>query len=247
MRRMSPETDGGLIMKAVSFARRTVVALAACAALCAMPVAGANTLQTIGWASGNGFNEIFSVTTPTANGVPTGGFTGKWNGTPIIFWCYELTQYFSLGGTYTNYTAYTPPIAPPPITAGQVTELSELFTEAFAHALDSASNSAAFQLAIWEIEYETASGPLSLSTGNFHVTYNGDTAALNQANTWLAGLPSTGDYTITELYSADNQNFIYGTFTLREAPEPPLLSLLGVALAALTLVWRWQSAGRRRA
>lgn len=220
-----------------------------------MPIARADTLVTIGWASGNGYSEIFSVSTPTANGVPTGGFTGIWAGHSIIFWCYELTQHFSLGGTYTDYTAYTPPIPPPTITTGQVNELSELFTEAFAHALDSASNSAAFQLAIWEIEYETAPGPLNLNSGNFQVTYNGDTAAVTQANTWLADLPSTGNYTITELFSPDLQNFVYGTpgtskcgSACLQAPEPSLLSLLGIALAALTLVWRWQSAaGRRRA
>jgi hypothetical protein len=245
--RISPETDGGLKVETLSFVRRTLAALAACAALCAMPVAKADTLQTITWAAAAPGYEYFSVTTD--NNIPTGGFKGIWNGHPIIFWCYELTQYFSLGGTYTNdYTAYTPPIAPPSITPTQVTELSELFTEAFAHALDSDSNSAAFQLAIWKIEYETAPGPLNLGTGNFDVTNNfGNTAAVTQANYWLAHLPNTGDYVITELYSPDHQNFIYGTFTLREAPEPSLLSLLGIALAALTLVGRWQSARRRGA
>jgi hypothetical protein len=60
--------------------------------------------------------------------------------------------------------------------------LGELFTEGFAHALDSPTNSAAFQLAVWEIRYETGS-PTDPRAGSFHVlSDNGHTTTVDAAN-----------------------------------------------------------------
>ena len=218
------------------FARRSVVAAAAGVALCAMPVAHADLLHTTGFANGY---ETFSVTAPSANNAPTGAFSGIWNGTPIVFFCAELTQFFGFGNNYTDYTASNP-------SGPKFTLLSELFTEGFAHALDSPDNSAAFQLAVWEILDESGS-PTDLRGGSFHVlSDNGHSPTVDAANYLLTHLPSTGLYTITLLDSPYHQNFIFGTLNLREAPEPSPLALLGIGLAAMIFLVRLPRRGRQR-
>jgi hypothetical protein len=161
--------------------RRALCAVAAGTALCVAPLARATHLHPTGLANGD---EIFNVKIPSANNVPTGAFKGTWNGTPIVFFCFELTQFFSFGPTYTDYTASNP-------SNPTFTLLGELFTERFAHALDSPANSAAFQLAVWEIRYETGS-PTDLRAGSFHVlSDNGHTATVDAANYLLTHLPRT--------------------------------------------------------
>jgi len=205
---------------------RALLGASACCALCVAPVAQADLIGT-DFAKGS---QTFDVTAPTATNVPTGAFTGTYNGHPIIFFCFELTQYFSFGVSYPGYSAVNPSNA-------QFDLLSRLFTEAFAHALDSTQNSAAFQLAVWEILYDPS--PTSLTSGAFHVTDDhGNSATVTAATNLLNNLPATGTYTITWLQSADNQDFIFGTQTLREAPEPSMLFLAGFGVAAMVLMLR---------
>ena len=45
-----------------------------------------------------------SVTAPEVS-TGAGSFVGTWNGLPITFWCFELTQYFYFGVEYTDCTA----------------------------------------------------------------------------------------------------------------------------------------------
>jgi hypothetical protein len=213
-------------MRIPLLAHRALLGAAAGAALYAMPLAQADSLHTIGFANGS---ETFSLTAPSANNVRTGAFSGTWNGTPIVFFCFQLNQYFNFGTTYTDYTASNP-------SGPTFTLLSELFTEGFAQALDSTDNSAAFQLAVWEILYENGS-PTDLRDGSFRVlSDNGNTPTVDAANYLLTHLPSTGLYSITLLYSQAHQDFIFGTLSLREAPEPSPLPLVGIGLAAMIFV-----------
>jgi len=171
-------------------------ATAACAVVGALALGGtahANTLDTTGFLNGSvGLTVHQGALTEN---VSAGGFTGKWHSggtpdvlSPITFWCFELTQYFSPGTSYPGYTASA-------LGGPVVSRIVQLFQEAFGAADDSVTNSAAFQLAIWEIEYES-SGLADVSLYNvssgtgFYATGSGVnfTAARNQANTWLAGL-----------------------------------------------------------
>src|SRR4051812_5651796 len=63
----------------------------------------------------------------TGGTFDAGGFKGNWNGTPIIFWCIELTQTFSFG---THFTTYTP-------SAASNALLSQLFSAAYGGAVSS--------------------------------------------------------------------------------------------------------------
>jgi hypothetical protein len=232
-------------MRVCSLSRRVLMALAAGTALCVAPLALATsvTLAPSGFANGS---EQFNVSVPTVvdpNPLSTGAFTGTIDGNlpPIVFFCFELTQSFSFGSTYTYDDSVQ--------SGGKFTTLSELFTEAFATSTASTLNSAAFQLAVWEILEETTPGSLSpgVSQGSFYVTNDhGNTTTVAAANALIAGLPNTPLYTIHLLHSDTNQDFIYGTPPLLlEAPEPASLLLIGAALAAMLFALR--SVSQRRA
>jgi PEP-CTERM motif len=129
--------------------------------------------------------------------------------------------------------------------------LSRLFHEAGGSAGALASNitSAAFQLAIWEIEYDTDH---NLATGVFQVATpaSGDAlTAYNQAQTWLSDLYAPGvvaDYVVILLASnaiPQSQNFITDAHIPAHdlLPEPSSLPLLGLGLAAMIFVGRRRS------
>jgi len=213
-----------------SLVRRVLLALTSGTALCLAPLALASpvTLIPSGFANGS---EAFNVSVPTIvdpNALSTGAFTGTLNGNPIVFFCFELTQSFSFGSTYTYDDSVQ--------SGGKFTTLSELFTEAFATSTASTLNSAAFQLAVWEILEETTPGSLSpgVNQGTFYVTNDhGNTSTVAAANALIAGLPGAGLYTIHLLHSETNQDFVYGTLPLLQVPEPAPLMLIGAAMVAL--------------
>ena len=158
------------------------------------------------------------------NPLSTGAFVGTEDpgAIPITFFCFQLTESFSFGNPY----AYDDSA----VSGGKYDTLGELFTEAFATATASPLNSAAFQLAVWEILEETTPGSLSpgVGQGSFYVTNDhGNAATVAAANALIAGLPSTSTYGIRLLNSDTNQDFVYGvTSTLFKVPEPGPLSLV---------------------
>ena len=201
-------------------------------ALSAAPIARADpTFHTLGYAVGS---QQFGL---SFGGSPNAGaFKGTWNGDPIVFWCIELDQFFAFGQDY-NYTPTLP-------SGALFTMLGQLFTEAGGSALADTKHSAAFQLAIWEIVYD--SGDLKLDAGSFKVTNNhGHADTVSLAQQWLDGLGGFQDnYDIYLLTNPNHQNFIttqvVTTPPTEQVPEPHALALLGMALAAA-----WLARGRR--
>jgi hypothetical protein len=220
---------------------RAAATCAVIGALACGSTAQANTLDTTGWLHGS-IAETVHQGALTEN-VAAGGFTGVFHSgttpdvlTPITFWCFELTQYFNPGTSYSGYTAGA-------LVSPVTTQIAQLFEEAFALSGTSTVNSAAFQLAIWDIEYDSNRnvnvGPGFYATGGS--TDGG--LARTQANMWLLHL---GDYTgaawaITRLSNSYHQDFIVGNMSpavccSRQLPEPPMLPLVLTVMGVAALV-----------
>ena len=213
-----------------SIFRQALMAATCSACLWAAPHASAAFVVN-GYANGS---ESFGINSPVANGTfAAGGFTGTWNGTTITFWCTELNEYIGFGTSYSNYS----------LGALNTGALSKLFFEVggSAGALASTDTSAALQLAIWEIVYES-SGTYDLNSGVFKVT-SGNATTIGIAQGWLNGLAGvTGQATLFQLTAAGNQDQIGGGPPPPGLliPEPATLPLLGLGILAVVF------AGRRR-
>lgn len=229
----------------------TLVAAAVGALGLAASAQATPSLATGGYASTpNGGDNVSIVSPVVTRDILAGGFVGVQTDlisppstSTILFWCFELDQYFSPGTTYTDYTAITPYAS---------TALAELFTEVFHGATISQPISdivsAAVQLAVWEIRYENAP-TYSLASGAFSAS--GGTGSVALAQTFLDHLgdpqnqPSS--YVVSLLHSDSEQDFVTATPipTGRctdcgpdKIPEPPMLPLLGAGAAALLFARR---------
>jgi hypothetical protein len=226
-------------MRLPALLSRTLASCAVVGALALAAPAQATTLTNTAWLAPP--PESFQITwvghTPVVNPAATGGFTGDFGGNPIVFWCFDLLHTFSLGGNSYQYNAVQ-------LTGNLANELSALLNVANNDGGFGANNvhSAAFQLAIWNLEYDS---DLTLSGGNFSVT--GDSNAINLANTWLSHIndqqyqnPSNLVIALNSTDRTQHQNFI--TFNnvphecCQNAPEPPILPLVLTAIGAFALV-----------
>jgi hypothetical protein len=213
-------------MKLKTLVRQTTAIAIAWAALCLPPMAQAGTLIGINYKFPPP-QQFGLATGGTSNGSPNAGaFIGTFDAVPITFFCAELTQTFSFGVSY-NYSMG--------ILGGTTgTQLGQLFTEAYGLITDS-QTSAAFQLAVWEILFDT---DLNLSNpSGFHVTSgNGTTVGIAQG--WLNNL-GADTYDIFLLQNGQHQDFVTGVpVPPFQVPEPAPLMLLGGALLAMFLVRR---------
>jgi hypothetical protein len=222
------------------------LARAACALFLAAAPALADTLHTTGWMAPPPDNfTLHRDPNKDVRGGGVGGFTGTWNGEEIYFWCYDLDQYFNFGQNYTDYTAavYTGP---------DEGELQRLFAVAFDNTLFlDPHRSAAFQLAVWNIEYDSDNDVAAGAFRAFNGTAN-TAGAVTLANSWLEEIRKPGTsgagWTITRFSSDRHQDFIMGIHEpSRLVPEPPALALVLLALmAAMAVAMRGRVVGRRK-
>lgn len=207
---------------------RTLKALAlAGAVLFAPSLASAATLsyQVPGNIFGTNGSAGVHISSPLSVNAQAGGFAlkGDISGDSALesftAWCVDITKSINLGYSYTvtNGTSLMTPT--------QIGNIQKLFNTALTGLnLTSAANSAGFQLALWELVYETGA-TFNVSSGGFAAT-SGNASAITVANSLLAGLlgPKTGNYTLSflESYHHGSQNLVTGTPGKDEIPPVPV-------------------------
>jgi len=229
-----------MTVKALS--KRELAGLLTAAAMCGVPPAGADTLvmsdyefpprltfQLAGPSMSVGAGGFSAVYTPTG-GAPTS----------FIAYCIDLVQTFTFGSPF----VVTPVSALVHFGATRASALDRLYTQQFA-AVNTNIESAAFQLAVWEIMQETT-GSYTVSGGSFTAAATpgsnaDDLSAIAQANDWLGALGSGafGGYTLTALTSAARQDQLMAT-PISE-PETYAMLLAGLGLMGLMVRRRRQS------
>lgn len=196
--------------------------------------------------TGDTFNGLGKVKVRIEGGPRTpitahaGGFALTDTVNDIIAWCLDIEHDLSIPKTGRLYTETDTPFTD---TIGSIAsktgQIRKLFNTAYA-TLDLTKNveSAGFQLALWEILYETAD-TLSLSDGAFQQTLGGGgpIGASAKANQYLAGLDGTPTqwFTLTFLESAKDANGVQLSQNLVTAavPLPASVLLLGLGVAGL--------------
>jgi hypothetical protein len=197
--------------------------------------------------NGNGNTAVRLVGGPRDVSALAGGFALSDGITSFVAWCLDIGNNLHIPAGGTAYHETETPFAGTTgtIDAPKLGILRTLFETSY-KTLDLASNaqSAGFQLALWEILYET-SGTFDLTSGSFRQTRSGEasTEANAEANDFLAALegPITQRYRLTFFESGTNaqgaqlsQNLV----TVSEIPLPPAAALLLAGVGGLAAIRR---------
>jgi hypothetical protein len=180
----------------------------------------------------------FSLTAPNtvvSGGGSAGGLLASLDGGPSFeTYCVDLYQHIGFGTTYIDYIA--PNTTHVFANTHAYADLGRLF--ATAGPITDSVHEAAFQIAVWEIAYET-SGSYSLSGGS--ATFSGGTAdtsgALTLASGWLSTLTNGAHPGISVIESPEHQDMIFAP-----VPEPESYALLAAGLAVIAFVARRRAA-----
>jgi hypothetical protein len=209
---------------------KTAAIAVAVAGLFSAPVASADTLTFNGFSDGS---VSASITSPISESASAGGFamTNATHGGSFVAWCADIfhnmatTQSYTLTSGASFYATDT----------GKATALSELATHSLSSVTGNATNSAAFQLAVWEIVNETSGHGYSLSGGNFKAT--SDAAVLTAANNMLGNL--SGPITMTaSVWAQNTPGSTQDLVVFAPVPEPETYAMMLSGLGLMGFVAR---------
>ncbi len=175
----------------------------------------------------------FKMTDTTGSTLPAG--------TSFMALCVDIYHFLNTTGAGTSYSLTTGTSFYSGGNGYKATDLERLASYVFDNnLLTTAAQSAAFQLAAWEIVNDAAgTGNYNLGMGDFRVT-TGDAVARTLAGTWL-GVVNAGSYQIDQKLSVWAQDIAGSTQDLAvfaPIPEPESYAMLLAGLALMGFVAR---------
>ena len=214
--------------------KSTAIAAAVAGLFAAQP-AMADNLTFNGFANGSVSATIYNTPSPVGGNpttVSAGGFsmTNTTAGGTFQAWCVDIFSWLR-----TSSTPYTLTAGSTFFDSTKATALERLASNNLASVTGNASNSAAFQLAVWEIVNETTSS-YNISSGTFYATSSAATVTV--ANTMLSGL---GTATPTMTLSVWKEVPNYTTQDLAvfaPVPEPETYAMMLSGLGLMGFVAR---------
>ncbi len=217
---------------------RLLVACLLGACLMFAPAAYAEPFKATGFAVGS---QTITLTDPIRNGNVSAGAFNLNPPAGEIAYCIDLAQTISFGVLYSDYTKSSLALDGG-LTAARKGDIGRLFHGFYDASLLNSTNSAAFQLALWEIVFETdVSRDVDSTHGatrgvNYATSPNTPGGVIATANAWLAGLggfssDTTGLFTYRSEWHQDQ--IVY-----HRTPEPPTWIILCAGLGLVALLMR---------
>jgi hypothetical protein len=196
--------------------------------------AQADTVSFTGWA--NGYDVArFQLQGSNANSldenvlVGAGGFNTLFGGSSFTSYCVDLYQEISLPSTYSDYSDVSTHVFH---NTNAATDIGRLFT-AFGSGLATSVDQAGFQIALWEISYESTGAAYDVYAGD--VTFlNSSGAALSRASYFLSNLAARSNVNVWVLESGTHQDMVHVT----PVPEPSTYALMLAGLGVVGVVSR---------
>lgn len=218
--------------------------LLALAAATAVAPAAADTLVMTGTTYGSQ-----NVDTSMTNWVGAGQFAAKLNGVSFATYCTDIYEAFAFNTVYSSYYV-APNGTSGGFTLSQADMLSKLYTVAdngVTAKVDTLDESAAFQLAVWEVMNETSSTWKLSGTdrGAFYVESGATSNQLTLANSWLqqAATSATSTFDVVRLASKGQQDMILAK-PVSPIPEPSTYAMLLAGLGAVGFMAKRRRAAR---